>query len=444
MNLKNLLSIKILILTLFSFFLTSCYDAVEIDDEVYGLMIGIDKGIKNTLVLTVQYPIYKEGGSGGGGDGGGGGGESGGGTMEESFQQTESNIHAVEASTILQGLDILGMEISRRISLKHAKAIIFSEEFAREGIANYLAPILRYRETRQTMRVIVTNTKAETFIKNYKVSIGNSLSKSIELMSEQSENTGYFPPTTFSKFYSNIISPYASSYAIYAGISQGKETKESPPKNPPFIPEVTNEPGEYPARGVSQREFSGTAVFLGDKMVGSLNPDETRAFLMVIGDFQRGFITLEDELKENHAIVIETRLGRTPKIKTSFQDGVPIITIDLFIEGDLSAVQSRINYEEPKLLGNLENRLANHIKSEILKTIKKTQTEMKSDIFGFGHYIATHFSTIQAFEKYNWDNHYEEAKIHLQVDTNIRRSGLQIESTPIQHQQGPLQQLDMD
>jgi spore germination protein KC len=428
MNLKNLLSIKLLMLLLFPFILTSCYDAVEIDDEVYALMIGIDKGIENALVLTVQYPIYKEGG------GGGGGGEVGG--EEESFRNEESNIHSVEASTILQALDILGMQISRRISLKHAKAVIFSEEFARDGIGNYLAPVLRYRETRQTMRVIVTNTKAETFIKNYKVSIGNSLSKSIELMSEQSKNTGYFSRITFSKFYSNIISPYSSSYAGYAGINEEKEPNESPKKDPPFIPEVTNSPGEFPARGVSQREFSGTSVFLGDKMVGSLNPDETKSFLMVTGDFYRGFITLEDEFMEDHAIIIETRLGRKPKIKTFFQDGVPVISIELFMEGDLSSVQSRIDYEEPKLLADLEKRFANQIKSEILKTIKKTQTEMKSDIFGFGHYIAMHFRTIQEFEKYNWEHHYEEAKIHLHVDANIRRSGLQIKSSPIHHQKG--------
>jgi hypothetical protein len=170
-------------------------------------------------------------------------------------------------------------------------------------------------------------------------------------------------------------------------------------------------------------------------MVGSLNPDETKSFLMVTGDFQRGFITLEDEFKKDHAVIIETRLGRKPKIKTSFLDGVPVITIELFIEGDLSSVQSRINYEEPKLLKGLEKRFADHIKNEILKTIKKTQSEMKSDIFGFGHYIAIHFRTIQDFEKYNWEHHYEEAKIHLQVDANIRRTGLQIKSTPIHHQQ---------
>lgn len=76
-----------------------------------------------------------------------------------------SNIHTIEASSILEGIDMYGMAISRRVSLMHTKMFVFSEDFAREGVASYLAPITSFMETRRTMHVAVVKGKAEDFIK---------------------------------------------------------------------------------------------------------------------------------------------------------------------------------------------------------------------------------------------------------------------------------------
>jgi hypothetical protein len=65
MKTKNKTKLKILLLVLILVCclpLTACYDAVEIDEEVYALVIGVDKGTTNIIRVTVKYETYKEGG----------------------------------------------------------------------------------------------------------------------------------------------------------------------------------------------------------------------------------------------------------------------------------------------------------------------------------------------------------------------------------------------
>ncbi|MDF2989091.1 MAG: germination protein Ger(x)C family, partial [Eubacterium sp.] len=145
---KKKLSLLILCCLIISLTASGCFDAAEVDDEVYALNLGLDKGITNKLRLTIQYPTYKSGGGGGGQ-----GQDDNKGGMGGSNEAPGSNTHTIEASTILEALDMYGMAISRRVSLMHAKNLIISEELAKSGIERYLAPLARFRETRRVMNV---------------------------------------------------------------------------------------------------------------------------------------------------------------------------------------------------------------------------------------------------------------------------------------------------
>ena len=230
--------------------LTGCYDSMEIDDEVYALVIGVDKGVNNKIILTIQYPIYQ---SGGGGDKGkdSGGAKSSGGSVEKSNELPGSHVASIEASTLLEGIDMFGMCISRRVSLMHTKALVFSEDFAKTGIGDYLAPIARFRDTRRTMNVFVTKGTAEDFIKENKPDIGESLTKTLELMISQSGNTGYFTRINFNDFYRGILSPYESSTCAYASINNFENSqKNTDNSTPPLVVNTGFAPGNLPRKGV--------------------------------------------------------------------------------------------------------------------------------------------------------------------------------------------------
>jgi Ger(x)C family germination protein len=397
--------------------LAGCRDASEVDDNIYAIAIGIDKGVNNKVVLTIQYPSYI---SSRGNEGG------------ESVTKG-SNVHSIEAPSVLEGIDLLNMAISRRVSFIHNKILVISEDLAREGVGDYLAPFGKFRGSRRTMFVVVCKGSAIEFIKENRVSvIGGSVTKTTELMISQSKNTGFFPTVEFHEFYKNITSSYGEAVAIYTGVNNTKEIEVSPgKKESPLVTQGDLKPGELPRVGTSKREYVGTAIFQGDKMVGSFNPYETRYMLILTGKFRKGFLTLEDEKSPGKAIVYSIRYGRSPEIKGRFDDDKPVIDIMLNMEADIDAIQSRINYEDTKMIEELNKQLKNEIKEGVEKTIAKTQKEYKTDIFEFGNKFAGYFQTIDQWEKYNWISQYPEAKVNINVEVNVRRTGHTIYSSPI-------------
>lgn len=421
--------IVLLIVLMFSLLFTGCYDAVEIDDEIYAVSIGIDKGVNNKLRITIQYPTYKGGSEGSDGQGAGGGSQTG-------NVQEGSNVHTIEAPTILEGMDMLSMAISRRVSLIHAKWVIFSEEFARSGISSYLGALQRFQEIRTTMSVLITKGKAEDFIKENKSNIGSSLSKSIELFLLLSDKTGFFPEVRLSEFYRNIQSTYRQPIALYGGVNDFKILEDKYVEEPPLVTGEGFLPEELPRRGVAKRELVGIAVFNGSKMVGSLDSYETTYYLMISGEFKSGKVSIPDKYNTQQAIVFDVHVSRKPKVKAYFEKDKVIIDTKLTFDAEIFSIQSRINYEEISMTDNIENQLKDYLLKGMKETIRKTQEEFGTDIFGFGDYVANKFFTIGEWENFNWLSHYKEAVINVDLDVAIRRTGLRFYSAPFFNNKG--------
>lgn len=413
MMLKRILCIMLAAMLMIS--ATGCIDSSETDDNVYAVAVGIDRGSYNNVVVTIQYPTYKNSNTSG---------------STNSQNLGGANVHSIEAPDVLEGINILNMAISRRISLKQTKLLVISEQIARQGVAKYIASFSRYREPRRSMSVIVTKGNAMDFIKENKANIGTSVTKSIELMQMQSKTTGFFPDVKFYDFYNSIFDSYGQGVATYAGVNNfSKLLLNGDNSTSVTIINPNYSPGSLPRVGVTKREFVGTAVFNGDKMVGSLNPWETRYLLMLTGEFDRGIFAIYDKLSPKDVISFELKLARKPKIKGRFENKKPVIDIDLYLEGDISGIESRINYASVYLINNLNSQIQNYLQEGIMKIIVKTQKDFKSDIFQFGSRFAGYFSTIQEWEAYNWLNHYKDAKINLNVKVDMRRTGIRTKTS---------------
>lgn len=405
------INLLLLIVLIIPFALTSCYDSMEIDDQVYPVVVGVDKGVNNKLKVTIQYATYTEGANKG------------------KSQQPNANIHTVEGPTIIDATEMFGIEVSRKVSLKHMKFIAFSEELAKEGIGKYITGMQRYREIRSTMGVVIVAGKAEELIKENKSTIGTSVPKMMELLYSQSKNTNYFPETEFFNFYKVIFSTYDQPAVTYAGINNFQNLeKENNKSESPLITDKGFLPGKAPRSGVTKREFAGTALFYEDKMVGYLDSYETRYYLLVNGKFKKGIMSINDKNKLGSSISVEIQPSRKPKVKAYFVNGKPVIDVNLKVNADIQSIESRINYEDIHMIDDLNNQIKDFLLKGITKTIEKTQKEYGTDIFGFGQYVAGNFSTIQELEDYDWLKHYGEAKINVNLNVNIRRTGIIFDS----------------
>lgn len=334
--------------------LSGCYDQVEVSDELYAIMLGVDAREEGGVTLTLILPVY--------------GGESSG----EQQEQSENRVFTVEADNVYEGLNQMHLQIARGVSLLHLKLIVFSEEIARSGLFEYATAIRQHIETRNVMGVMITDGTAEEYISFMSESTTGVLSQELEQLLFRSRNNIYFPVRTFEEFCRDMESDYGQSYAIYS-----KSVENS-------------------------GELYGTAMFQGGTMVGVLDKYQSACTMMVRGEFDGGMMTVGD-------MVVDIDGHPKVKIKAEKEKGQPAINLYLKLRGGF------MEGEDPGHPVRSDDDIARGIEDYMRETVQKTQ-ECGSDIWGFGKVAASCFTTIPQWEEYDWNSRYPQADIHVTVE----------------------------
>jgi spore germination protein KC len=414
-----------IILTLVLLMLPGCWGSRETDEMAYILAVGFDKGERENLVVTVSIANPKAiAGISSGGDGGDGGGGSGGGGS--------TLVYSVETYAPIASVDLLNTTIDRHVSFLHTKSFIFSEELAREGLGRWINPLNRYRELRGTAQVFICRGKAKDFIENSKPPLELTPTKQIELLNLTSRETGFYHNTKFIDFYDSIksfsIEPIIPLVALHEGGLEsakpgiGRGGEAAPGKY---------SAGEVPIAGENKAQIIGSAVFKRDKMVGILNGQETRYYLVLRGLYKQGFTSIPDPLDPNIPVSLLVRQSRRPQYKTAIDpNGNVTINVDLYNEPEIISIASGYNYEEPGNKAMLEAAHAQQAQKGLKDLIRRSQKEFGADIFGFGELVKRKFWTVQSWKEFHWLDRYPEATINVTVHSKIRRTGLQLETKP--------------
>lgn len=402
--------------------LTSCYDAHEISEWGYVYSIGFEKGVTDKLRITVQVASMQA-------TTGEGGGSSAGGNSIENI--------IIDCPTFYSGINMINAFFSRKLNYMHAKYLVFSDTIAREGIESFVTGFARGIQMRRQINVIVCRGSASDFLEKNEITVSASLSKKQEnLIKRGQEDTGYFPNATYGEMLGDFKNYSSSAIAILACINDEKNiVKNGTTKEMPFKTSGDYFAGELVRKGASGVELLGTAIFNGGKMVGELNGDQTRVLLMVRNEFESGEYVVQDPLKKNLTVTTNIKKQKNPSIKVKIIEGRPYIDVKIYLEGDIRAIQSTIDYEEREQKALLENEFKKQIKNELDRTIKKCQS-LDSDVFKFGYYAATNFLTIPKWEEYHWLGKFKEAKVNTEVNFVIRRTGSALRSSEIVSSEG--------
>lgn len=125
-------------LLLVSALLSGCWDRSELEENAFVLMIGVDRGENShfsvTVAIALPEPIVGE-------DGG---------------DKSPMLITTVEAPTLVGAMGLLDGLYNRRVSLLHMRALLLSEELARETGLHVMDELLRFRQARSTIYYLVT------------------------------------------------------------------------------------------------------------------------------------------------------------------------------------------------------------------------------------------------------------------------------------------------
>lgn len=402
---------------------SGCFGAREVDEVAYVLVMGFDKSKtqegKYDITFQIAAPRAIAGESAKGED------------VSKVLTLTTENL--TEARTFLNSMG------SRSPIWSHIKVIVIGDELAHQGLENIIGPINRFREFRGSMYIVVVNgDTAQNFIRKNKPKIDIIPSRFYETMMLSSNETSYYPKSSLHYFYSNLKSGSAAPLAALGGVPVASTaSKPSEKKNPPnradnykagSIPQVQHDNKQGSAD--SPVEMLGSAVFRRDKMVGSLNGQETRLVAILNGDFRHGFLSVDDPLEPTKNVNVIMRLGRGPKLSATIIDGKAYLKAKIFLEGELTSVTSGINYENSEYRPLVEQQVSLLIKRDIIDMLIKTQG-MKADVAGFGYHARSNFRTLDEFMNIDWEEMYSQAEIEVEVETKIRRTGLMWRTMPI-------------
>lgn len=407
--------------------LTACYDAKEIDNWAYVYSIGVDRGVSNALRFTFQIPALKQGNL-----------DTGGGVSAGQEEENDSRSYAtiaIDAPSFYSAVNMAETSFSRALNYMHTTYLVISEELAREGVGLFINDMIRSRQIRRIMYIIIVKDKASRFVEEFDPVLTGAISKAQEGFIHQKDESGFIIDTSYHNFIRDLKTTYRMAAAPLAALNDNSNFRLDGPPPENSRPEGDYYAGEIPRRGGNKVEFMGTALFDGEKMVGQLTGNETRAMLMLKGEFTRAAISIDDPKKKNSRVTINTKLQKKPDITVDVSGEKPLVNVKLSLEGDILGLQSAVEYESSKLKLELEKAFKEYMKGQVDKTIDKCRA-LGVDVFGFGEKAVTHFLTIQEWEEYNWLGQFKDAEITTEVDFVVRRTGTLLKTNPIRNSQG--------
>lgn len=424
--------------------LTGCWDRTEVDDIAFITALGLDEAPDNQVYMTFHIAVPRAV-AGGGGQGGGG---AGGGTQQTSL------ITTLMGRSVLGLVNLVNTYVDRRPSFVHAKLVVVGEGLARRGISPYISELVRFRETRRTMFLVVTKGTAKEFMERNRPVIEQNPAKNLELLALTNRQTGLVPPSQLHRFLVEVQSLGEEPLVILAGVKEeppgGRTEQEGdgpsksldgfrgsgeggqankPPKLPSPPPRPARTDGDYiagssPRVGGNPVEFLGGAVFRGDRMVGEITGDEVRAVLMLRGTFKRGILVSKDPFVENKYVSYDLRLARPTQVRVTKRGRDFHVGVKVMLEGEVIGSQGPVDYSDPKNLHALEKRLAADLRKLSRDTIRKAQREFNSDIFAFGNKVRHMTTTWSEWEDLKWPERFPHASIDVSVKLDLRRTGL--------------------
>lgn len=372
---KKFISVLMVIITVFLF--TGCWNAVGIDKMEFVAAVAIDKGIDGC-----KYTLSAE--------------------LINLDKEAEEPSKIVEASadSIFDATRELITITSRKLYYGHCKAVIISEEVAKEGIEPVLDILMRFFTSRIALDLFISkDVKAKDILAE------DSFRKSpngfeIDTMIENIENS-----------LSN-----SEKMELFCVVNEIETAGKSA-----TIPVAT-------IRKIDDKNYftiAGIAIFSHDKLVGYLNDDESKYFNMIAGKVKSTPLTVNLDEEEDF-IVSAQILDNKSSINYEVINDKIVIKININSKVNIGEIGSN-NHESLEKLqySKISEKLEIKSESKINNLMKKIQNQYNCDVFGFGKKIYQKDPELWKVVADKWDKEiFRNLKVEVICDYEICHTGL--------------------
>ncbi len=394
---KIFIAILLIILTLA---FNSSYQSLTISNIAFVVSMAVDTSTTNNLKVTFQFTkpsAVSENGS--------------------SSDSDSSFVNSVDASSISSAINLMNAYVGKELSLSHCKLIVFSEEFAKNGISDEIFTLMNDNQVRPSTNIVVSKCTAKSYIENSKPLFEPLITKYYEGYTNSSSYTGYTTDATIGRFFNNMNCDTCEPFAILGGINSESKSSES---SIPSEKDSNIKSNESAITGDLRSENIGLAVFKDDKLVGELTAIENVAFLCTRNQIDGFLVSIPSPNDDNKSIDIYLTPQRNTKISASIVNGSPYVNLEYTFTGRIYSMSSDSDYLNNAVLTEISNACNSYLESVFSSFLYRTSKEFNSDIVGIGKYILSSFDTSSDFDAYDWSQNYKNSFFDVKVNSNVK------------------------
>lgn len=395
-----------MILVVFSLLLGGCWDHRPPGDSAFIILLGLDEDPDDpTMTAVTQLAVIP-------------GGVAAGGQQQSPLEGTPFYLLSNKAPTLESAQASVLDHLSRIPALQHLDVIVFGQDFARAGRATPAAIswALRHPQIRPSTFVFVSEGPAQYFLDARPV-LDPLPGEAIVGLMRNAERVHYIYPTRVYEFARSLLSPRTDVAVPLVG-RVNPLTVQVPPgfKPQPFV--GSGQGDETPED--TQIQLLGMAVFKGSRMVGTLTAEDGSGLNWIRGG-NKGIVSIPHPEQPDH-FVVALSVNSTAKRRARFEGERLILSIEVSAIMDAWGEGTFEPLAITKYLPQINRGLAGAIEDHIRITMERLQ-ELRADIFGFGEEL--YRSSPADWEKVVqvWDDVYADAKLDINVDVRVRRTG---------------------
>ncbi|WP_078427225.1 Ger(x)C family spore germination protein [Alkalihalobacterium alkalinitrilicum] len=389
---------KVAIFILIVLYSSGCWDQRELNDLGIATAIGVDQSADG-LILSVQ--VINPGQVATGGNVG-----------ISPFDSTVTT-YTAEGKGFFETLRKLTKEVPRKIYLSHLRMIVFGEEFAREGLYPAIDFLVRDHEMRIDFYLVVAkDMQARDILTTYTSLEKIPANKMFNALESSAANWAATENVFLNDLVSDIMNQGKS--PVLSGISvEGRNMEQRQ------LPINAQRMSQF-----NVLQYKSLGVFKEDRLIGWLTEDESKGYNFINGTVQNTIVRISDVCqKEAEHLSVEI-LRSESAIKASVNNGKSAIHVEVNGEANIADVECEIDLQDIEQLYSIEDEVNRVIENYMKQALQRTQTELTSDIFGFGEALKRNNLSYWETVKDNWDEEFAKLEVNMQVDIKIKGLGV--------------------
>lgn len=356
--------------------LSGCWNYREVEKLAIVSGVAIDKAKEDQVIITAEIV-----------------------NMQQDEKQSKLKpvyIQAVGKTFFDAARAMIALQ-GKRLYWGHAKAVIISEDIAREGLIPVIDFINRDAELRSDMWILLSRERTASDIFNATSEMESILSFQIDDAMRAQKSISKYPDLELYELIDNLESEKIST----------------------TIPTIRL----IEVEGKTTQYITGAAVLRKDKLLGYLNETETKSLLWLKNELKGSLFVVSDIGEKHTNVTLEIMKSKT-RVKPEVIDGKLNIKVALAIDVNVGEIMGSDDVISEKGRAALKNAAENQIKKNLNDLIEKAQKEYKTDFIGFGEKVSHLMPKVWKSIEKQWDDVFSDMETSVNVYVRIRGSAI--------------------